>query len=737
MADRLPDNEIRDITKMLEAGKPLDDKYRYLLFKESRQVELLWNGKTTKTSNINLPFQSIEHIDEPRSEEKIEFQRSLFDTSGQRVQGWSNKLIWGDNKFVLSSLQSGPLREEIEANGGIKLIYIDPPFDVGADFNTTIEIGDSSFEKAPTVLEEIAFRDTWGKGQDSFLAMIYDRLKLMHSLLADDGSIFVHCDSRLNSHLKVVLDEIFKSYNFRSEIVWQRSNSGKTVSKNYPKDIDYIIWYSKNESYIFNQTYQPLSKSTLDSYSYDDNDGRGKYASVSMQKTGNPGPLTSYDYIDNNGKTWKSPSKGWRMIKEKVKVLENDNRLILSGNVIREKSYWNERSNTGKISNNLWTDINNLQGKSKEITGYPTQKPEKLIERIIEGHSNENDIVADFFVGSGTTASVAEKFNRKWLVSDIGRFSINTTRKRMIQVQRDKKENEEDFRSFEIYSIGSYSIKDEKKEDEFRELVLQAYKAEKLNNSVFTGKKGSTYIAIGPQDLPCSRDFVDDMVQECINQGVVNLDVLSFEFGMGVVPEAQEDALSKGVKLSLKYIPREVFDKRAVESNAVRFSEVGFLEVDIKTLKKNKEATVTLKDFSIFYSQDTLQKTGEALGKGKSTVILDNGKILKINKDKAGIIKQEEITTTWTDWIDYWSIDFNYEDRPELIITEGEEGKLQQVETGRFIFDNNWQSFKTKDSELELTSATYQYPNSGTYKIAVKVIDVFGNDTTQIFEASV
>ena len=206
---------------------------------------------------------------------------------------------------------------------------------------------------------------------------------------------------------------------------------------------------------------------------------------------------------------------------------------------------------------------------------------------------------------------------------------------------------------------------------------------------------------------------------------------------MGVVPEAQEDALSKGVKLSLKYIPREVFDKRAVESNAVRFSEVGFLDVDIKTLKKNREATVTLKDFSIFYSQDTLQKTGEALGKNKSTIILDNGKILKISKDKAGIIKQEEITTNWTDWIDYWSIDFNYADRPELIIAEGEDGTLQQVETGRFIFDNNWQSFKTKDSELELTSATYQYPNSGTYKIAVKVIDVFGNDTTQLFEASV
>ena len=677
MAEKLTDNEIRDITKMLEAGKPLDDKYRYLLFKESRQVELLWNGKTTKTSNIVLPFQSIEHIDEPRSEETIEFQRSLFDTSGQRVQGWSNKLIWGDNKFVLSSLQSGPLREEIEANGGIKLIYIDPPFDVGSDFNTTIEIGDSSFEKAPTVLEEIAFRDTWGKGQDSFLAMIYDRLKLMHSLLADDGSIFVHCDYRLSGSLRMVLDEIFGKDNFRNEIIWFYPDTPGRSNNYFPRKHDSIFYYSKSNEHTF--------------------------------------------YPDE----------------VRVEILEASKERYKSVRKLGGKEYVGGVSaDIGKVPEDVWR-LSTVKGNAKESQGYPTQKPEKLLERIIKSVTKEGEIIADFFAGSGTTVSVAEKLNRKWLTSDIGRFSINTTRKRMIQIQRDKKENEEDFRSFEIYSIGSYSIKDEKKEDEFRELVLQAYKAEKLNNSVFAGKKGSTYIAIGPQDLPCSADFVDDMVQECINQGAVNLDVLSFEFGMGVVPEAQEDALSKGVKLSLKYIPREVFDKRAVESNAVRFSEVGALDVDIKTLKKNKEATVTLKDFSIFYSQDTLQKTGEALGKNKSTVILDNGKILKISKDKAGIIKQEEITTSWTDWIDYWSIDFNYADRPELIIAEGEDGTLQQVETGRFIFDNNWQSFKTKDSELELTSATYQYPNSGTYKIAVKVIDVFGNDTTQIFEASV
>ena len=735
MVDRLTDNEIRDITKTLESGKPLDDKYRYILFKDSRQVELYWNGKTTKTSNIVLPFQSIEHIDEPRDDEKIELQRSLFDTSGQKVQGWSNKLIWGDNKFVLSSLQSGPLREEIEANGGIKLIYIDPPFDVGADFNTTIEIGDSSFEKSPTVLEEIAFRDTWGKGQDSFLAMIYDRLKLMHSLLADDGLIVVHVDTRLNSQIRLVLDEIFNK-NYVNEVIWKRifgaGKSSQFKNKKYGSNTDHLFIYSKSDNYKLDILKQLTEEEAKKKFNKIDSNGN-RYLDDSSHLYRPLGlgarPNLCFEWRGFKNKT----PAGWVMSKERLEEEFQKGNIVITGDKIERRKY--EKDYKGVALSNLWDDLPPASGN--ERLGYPTQKPESLLKRIIESTTNTEDIVADFFVGSGTTASVSEKLNRKWLVSDIGRFSINTTRKRMIQVQRDKKENEEDFRSFEIYSIGSYSIKDEKKEDEFRELVLQAYKAEKLNNSVFIGKKGSTYIAIGPQDLPCSRDFVDDMVQECINQGAVNLDVLSFEFGMGVAPEAQEDALSKGVKLSLKYIPREVFDKRAVESNAVRFSEVGALDVDIKTLKKNREATVTLKDFSIFYSQDTLQKTGEALGKGKSTVILDNGKILKISKDRAGIIKQEEIATNWMDWIDYWSIDFNYEDRPELIITESEDGKLQQVETGRFIFDNNWQSFKTRDSELELTSATYQYPNSGTYKIAVKVIDVFGNDTTRVFEAAV
>ena len=199
---KLTDNEKRDVVKLIEEGKVLPEKYRFLLFEESKQVELIWNGKSDAVTNVVLPFQIIEQIDEPRNEEVKMAQGSFDFSSGRQMTGWTNKLIWGDNKYILSSLKNGPLREEIEKEGGIKLIYIDPPFDVGADFSMNVEIGDESFEKKPNVLEHIAYRDTWGKGLDSFLCMIHERLALMKDLLAEDGSIYVHCDWRLENRLR-------------------------------------------------------------------------------------------------------------------------------------------------------------------------------------------------------------------------------------------------------------------------------------------------------------------------------------------------------------------------------------------------------------------------------------------------------------------------------------------------------------------------------------------------------
>ena len=308
---RLTEQEQQEIIRYLEADKPLPDKYRFLLFGDKREVELVWNGKTSEVCNIVLPFQVIEQVDEPRAEKDTRLQMSMFDLDarGRQLKGWTNKLIWGDNKLILSSLKNGPIREEIERQGGIKLIYIDPPFDVGADFSMDIEIGDDTFTKKPNILEEIAYRDTWGKGADSFIAMTYERLVLMRDLLADNGSIFVHCDTRVNSFVRLVLEEIFGSDYFHNEIIWQRSSSGKTISRNLSRDTDTIFWYSKSDKYIVKPIYQPLSETTIAMYNMDDNDGRGKYRLFPLQKTGGPGPETTYDYEDNVGRIWKCPQK--------------------------------------------------------------------------------------------------------------------------------------------------------------------------------------------------------------------------------------------------------------------------------------------------------------------------------------------------------------------------------------------------------------------------------------------
>ena len=225
-AYHLTDAEKRDLTELIQQGKPLPEQYRFILFEDKREVELVWNGKSREVCTTVLPFQSLEHVDEPRHEAPESPQVDLFDFRGRQLKGWTNKLIWGDNKLILSSLKSGALRRQIEEAGGLKLIYIDPPFDVGADFSMDIEIGGETFHKEPNLLEQIAYRDTWGRGADSFISMIYERLILMRDLLAEDGSIYVHCDWRVNRiTYALALDEVFGRGNFINEIIWKRTTA--------------------------------------------------------------------------------------------------------------------------------------------------------------------------------------------------------------------------------------------------------------------------------------------------------------------------------------------------------------------------------------------------------------------------------------------------------------------------------------------------------------------------------
>ncbi|MFN6170279.1 MAG: DNA methyltransferase, partial [Burkholderiales bacterium] len=250
-AYELSDAEKRDLTQLIQQGKPLPEKYRFILFEDKREVELVWNGKTRDVCTTVLPFQSLEHIDEPRTETKI--QEDLFDSRGRQHKGWTNKLIWGDNKLILSSLKSGALRRQIEDAGGLKLIYIDPPFDVGADFSMDIEIGGETFHKEANLLEQIAYRDTWGRGADSFISMIYERLILMRDLLHPEGSIYVHCDWRVTGYIRLALDEVVGKDNIRNELIWTFTGPGSPGMAQFNRKHNTIYWYSRSKGeWIFN-----------------------------------------------------------------------------------------------------------------------------------------------------------------------------------------------------------------------------------------------------------------------------------------------------------------------------------------------------------------------------------------------------------------------------------------------------------------------------------------------------
>jgi len=753
---QLTPQEHQEVNRFLQAGKPLPDKYRFLLFDDKREVELVWNGKTNEVTNAVLPFQVIEQVDEPRAEVDSKLQMSMFDVDerGRQLKGWQNKLIWGDNKLILSSLKNGPLREEIEKQGGIKLIYIDPPFDVGADFSMDIDIGDETFTKKRNILEEFAYSDTWGEGTDSFISMIYERISIMYSLLADDGTIYVHCDWRVNSYLRLILDEIFGQNSFVNEIVWKRRGGALNNYNSLGAVTDTIFCYRKSDKAFFDpikiKDSDEAKQYIKERFVYNDGDGRLYSRDPITNPSTKPTQSLIYEY-----KGYQPPAKGWAFSLETMKRWDADGKLYFPDDKnqrIRRKTFLDEYE--GQPVQNLWADIFVINSQAIESLNYPTQKPESLLGRIIKISSREGDLIADFFCGSGTTASVAEKLGRKWIASDLGKFAIHTTRKRMIGVQRQLKSEGKDFRAFEILNLGKYerqhyigineNLREEEqqrqaeaKEKTFVAMILDAYRAEIAEGfKTFQGKKSGRLVAVGPVNVPVSRLFVEEVILECRQKHVTKVDILGFEFEMGLFPNVLDDARSKGIDISPKHIPAEVFDKRAVDKGQVVFHDVAAIE--IKPLIKRNSIAIELTDFSVFYSQDSVSGAEATLKDKGSKIVVERGQIVKVSRDKDGIVTREQLTKIWTDWIDYWAVDFNFENKREIIRVKNEaSGEWEEVWTGDYIFENEWQSFRTKkDRSLEMTSVAHEC-STGTRKVAVKVVDIFGNDTMTIVEVTI
>lgn len=713
----LSDDDKALIADHIARGEPLPDRFRWTLFREPREAELIWPGKTSDVTNVVLPFQSIEQIDEPRAETGAQVA-DLFQlgSGGRQGGGWSNKLIWGDNKLVLSSLKGGPLRREIEAAGGIKLVYIDPPFDVGADFSVDVEVGDSTLTKESSVIEEMAYRDTWGSGSSSYANMVAERLRLIRDLMRPDGAIYCHCDWRVSYLIKALLDEVFGEENFRNEIIWSYKFRMMPSVRQFSRKHDTVFFYGVSEAHTIDMP--------TEEWTEEDISARRKQAI----------------YADDDGRKWIWMPGG-------------------KGNSKNKKMYLDDIMERGKALDDVWP-MPIISSSAHERTGYATQKPEALIERIVEASSVPGDLIADFFSGSGTTLAVAEKLGRKWIGADLGRFAVHTSRKRLIGVQRELKLAGKPWRSFEILNLGKYerqwfagidpTLPPDKraaaaaaKEAAYVSLILEAYRAQTAEQSPpFHGYKDGAFVVVGPLDAPVNELTVAEAVEAARRMGAGRVDVLGFEFEMGLAPRAVDEAKAKGVAVALRYIPKDVFDRRAVDKGQVSFHDLAYVEAKATIAdKKDRRVTVSLSNFAVAYRQDGLDNLIEGMRPG-TKVAIENGQVVKLTKAKDGTVTRDVLTREWTDWIDYWAVDFDYASRPETIyetVTQGD-GSVKHVPqwTGRYIFENEWQSFRTRRNRaLELTSAAHDYVTPGRKQIAVKVIDIFGNDTTKVIGVEV
>lgn len=638
------------------------------------KTELVWEGKydefgqkrEVNVAGLAMPLQKIETIDEPRS--RAEAQGSLFDSKKAHRDDFRNRLIWGDNKLVIASLLA-------EFKGAIDLIYIDPPFDVGADFTMKIPIGDSKdmIQKDQSIIEMVAYRDIWGKGTNSYLHTMYERLSMMKELLSEKGSIYLHIDYRVSSMLRVIMDEIFGKENFQNQIIWCYKERERVLTNYNPKH-DVILFYSKSQSseraFNWKSATEEYSDITRAKFKYEDD--LGKYQIRGKNVAGSP--VQAADGLSPADEQ-KYPDLTYR-------------------------DYLHTRE--GVAPRDWWT-IPIINKAADERTGYNTQKPEALIERIISVSSNEGDLVADFFAGSGTTLSVAEKLGRKWIGSDLGRFAIHTARKRLIGVQRDLHEESQAYRSFDVYNLGRYerqwwqqeSLKGA--EEEHRSVVLKFFRAEVLSHTpspLIHGRKGTAFIHVDGIDSIFTRGELSEVAKAVKASGGKQVHCLAWDFEMDIRQSVSAVESELGVSIKLHRIPREIMEKNRTE--VPPFFEVALLEAESVVKKaesgKGKVVDVKLTNF--------LPSLTEVPGKELEAL-------------------QERAVESGFDFIDFWAVDFDWHPNKP--------------------FNHHWQDYRTrKDRTLKTVSdAGFSYEKSGKHTICVKVVDVFGCDTSITVEVEV
>lgn len=608
---------------------------------------------------------------------------------------WTNRLIYGDNLLAMAALLAGDEASGLPSlRGKIDLIYIDPPFDSKADYRTKVTLPGVELEQRPTVIEQFAYSDTWADGTASYLAMIVPRLILMRELLADTGSIYVHLDWHVGHYVKVVMDELFGKSLLINEIVWQRT-SAQSNPRRYGNVHDVIYWYGKGDRYFWKPLFQPLSVEHVDAnYSYEDDNGIFKLADMTGKGQGParifgekgllqpgsgrhwPSQQTIDEWLSAGQIYWTSTGKPYR----KLYLHEADGRLIQS----------------------IWTDVKAFRGAAAEAVGYGTQKPEKLLDRVIQASCPEGGLVADFFSGSATTAAVAEKLGRRWIATDIGKPACMIARKRLI---------DQNAKPFYYQAIGDYQVEAAKsafgrnfRVGDLAHIVLSLYGALPLppeenalrNLGRLAGGGGKTLVYVdSPNKLTGAATLRKAIAQrDSLMGGWDKVVVLGWNFEPSIGETIS--GLNDG-RLEVLVIPPDLLDRLKKKGGidkargSVRFSSLQYLTLRSARREHTgddaERLTVTLGNYVLL--------SPEALN-------LDEANRAKL----AGVIAREPLAL-----IEYWAVDPDYDGQ---------------------VFRSIWQDYRGNtdndgDPLRVETVARLDLPRrNSARRVCVRAVDVFG-----------
>ena len=692
-------------------------------------TELRWDGKYDADGKkcaplkIALPFQTVETVNESAQDR----QKALDMFSSPDENGeWRNRLIWGDKKYVLPSLLP-------EFAGKVDLIYIDPPFDTGANFSFTATIpaapettplskrrpnaapaddpdnddpdaspenppsSSLSFTKEPSILEQKAYRDTWGKGLDSYLKWFYETAVLLRELLSEKGSIAVHLNAFMAPYCRAIMDEVFGVDNYRNAVIVRRGmkslqNQFETI-QSLAGGYDVVTLYSKNAATRYPKLTRLLDERRLGTWN-------GHWR-------GTERPTMRYPILGLS-----APNSGqYRWSKQRSDVaVENYNNYLreAKGNMDIDTYYKDYLDRTGEgldflrlgstgrpehyvpptesqLASDIWMNVSTI-GKG---TGYPTEKHEDLLDEVITWLSNPGDLVLDCFCGSGTTAAVSEKLGRRWITCDLGRFAIHTARKRLLAIPNVK--------PFVVQNLGKYERQHwqiaefgdaqtaAKREAAYRSFILDLYRARPLSGALYLhGVKGDRRVFVGGVDSPVSLGDLKNIsteLKKTMGTGAdaptsMSVDILGWDFAFDLNETGKAAMQDAGINARFVRIPREVLERKAVEQGDIKFFELAALEADVKVV--GKTVSVTLSDF-VMPTDDVPHEVQTAI-------------------------------THWSQWIDYWAVDWDNKND---------------------TFHNEWQDYRTRKKRDLQYRITHPYEEPGTYQIVIKVIDILGNDTTK------